>query len=630
MCTKIALVGSPNTAKTSLFNLLTGMNQQVGNFPGVTVEKHWGKFNLPDGRVAELLDLPGAYSLNAYSEEEKIVSEILHNKQHADFPELVVVTVDVTNLERNLVILTQISDLEIPVIGVLTMNDMLIGKSVSPQELTNAFNQIPFLKINGRTGEGKQVLIDFISACNIQPVEKFISFPLKENLNIAEARRDAESRKTSIVNRLKEVPSFVGVTRHSFTTKVDKLLVHPILGYAFFGIVLFLIFQFMFSISAIPMDWIDSVFLNFSQYLQTKMPEGVFTDLITQGIVPGVGGVLIFVPQIAILFFFLGVLEETGYMTRVVFIMDRLVRPFGLNGRSIVPLVSSAACAIPAILSTRVIGNPKERLITILVSPLISCSARIPVFVLLIYLVIPNTYMYGFIGLQGTVLFAMYALGVIGALVVAMVMNKFIRSKEKSFLLLELPEYRWPRWKNILLHLNEKVQAFVFEAGKIILAISIVLWAFAAFPKLNEEQKAQGKTQIEESYLGQAGKTIAPVFAPLGYDWKMTVSLLTSFAAREVFVGTMATLYSAGENYEEDESLLQRMREDVNLQTGKPAYSLASGLSLMVFYVFAMQCMATFAAVKRETKSWKWPLIQMGYMGFMAYTLALLTFNLFS
>ena len=630
MCTKIALVGSPNTAKTSLFNLLTGMNQQVGNFPGVTVEKHWGKFNLPDGRVAELLDLPGAYSLNAYSEEEKIVSEILHNKQHADFPELVVVTVDVTNLERNLVILTQISDLDIPVIGVLTMNDMLIGKSVSPQELTNAFNQIPFLKINGRIGEGKQELIDFISACDIQPVEKFISFPLKENLNIAEARRDAESRKTSIVNRLKEVPSFVGVTRHSFTTKVDKLLVHPILGYAFFGIVLFLIFQFMFSISAIPMDWIDSVFLNFSQYLQTKMPEGIFTDLITQGIVPGVGGVLVFVPQIAILFFFIGVLEETGYMTRVVFIMDRLVRPFGLNGRSVVPLVSSAACAIPAILSTRVIGNPKERLITILVSPLISCSARIPVFVLLIYLVIPNTYMYGFIGLQGTVLFAMYALGVIGALLVAMVMNKFIRSKEKSFLLLELPEYRWPRWKNILLHLKEKVQAFVFDAGKIILAISIVLWAFAAFPKINEEQVAQGKTQIEESYLGQAGKTIAPVFAPLGYDWKMTVSLLTSFAAREVFVGTMATLYSAGENYEEDESLLQRMREDINLQTGKPAYSLASGLSLMVFYVFAMQCMATFAAVKRETKSWKWPLIQMGYMGFMAYTLALLTFNLFS
>ena len=630
MCTKIALVGSPNTAKTSLFNLLTGMNQQVGNFPGVTVEKHWGKFNLPDGRVAELLDLPGAYSLNAYSEEEKIVSEILHNKQHADFPELVVVTVDVTNLERNLVILTQISDLDIPVIGVLTMNDMLIGKSVSPQELTNAFNQIPFLKINGRTGEGKQELIDFISACDIQPVEKFISFPLKENLNIAEARRDAESRKTSIVNRLKEVPSFVGVTRHSFTTKVDKLLVHPIFGYGIFSLVLFLIFQFMFVISAIPMDWIDSIFLNFSQYLQGKLPGGIFTDLLTQGIVPGVGGVLVFVPQIAILFFFIGVLEETGYMTRVVFIMDRLVRPFGLNGRSVVPLVSSAACAIPAILSTRVIGNPKERLITILVSPLISCSARIPVFVLLIYLVIPNTYVYGFIGVQGTVLFALYALGVIGALLVAMVMNKFIRSNEKSFLLLEMPDYRWPRWKNILLHLKEKVQAFVFDAGKIILAISIVLWAFAAFPKINEEQVAQGKTQIEESYLGQAGKTIAPVFAPLGYDWKMTVSLLTSFAAREVFVGTMATLYSAGENYEEDESLLQRMREDINLQTGKPAYSLASGLSLMVFYVFAMQCMATFAAVKRETKSWKWPLIQMGYMGFMAYTLALLTFNLFT
>jgi ferrous iron transport protein B len=510
------------------------------------------------------------------------------------------------------------------------MNDMLAGKPIDTKEMSKAFNGIPFLKINGRTGEGKKALIDFISACQIEPVEEFISFPLKKNLNIAEARRDAEARKSDIVRRLTEVPSFVRESRDTFTTKVDKILVHPIFGYGIFSLVLFLIFQFMFVISAIPMDWIDSIFLNFSQYLQGKLPEGIFTDLLTQGIVPGVGGVLVFVPQIAILFFFIGVLEETGYMTRVVFIMDRLVRPFGLNGRSVVPLVSSAACAIPAILSTRVIGNPKERLITILVSPLISCSARIPVFVLLIYLVIPNTYAFGFIGVQGTVLFALYALGVIGALLVAMVMNKFIRSNEKSFLLLEMPDYRRPRWKNILLNLKEKVLAFVFDAGKIILAISIVLWAFAAFPKLNEEQQAKGKSQIEESYLGQAGKTISPVFAPLGYDWKMTVSLLTSFAAREVFVGTMATLYSAGENFEEDESLLTRMREDINLQTGKPAYSLASGLSLMVFYVFAMQCMATFAAVKRETKSWKWPLIQMGYMGFMAYTLALLTFNIFS
>jgi ferrous iron transport protein B len=376
MCTKIALVGSPNTAKTSLFNLLTGMNQQVGNFPGVTVEKHWGKFNLPDGRVAELLDLPGAYSLNAYSEEEKIVSDILHDRNHEDFPELVVVTVDVTNLERNLVILTQISDLNIPVIGVLTMNDMLAGKPIDTNEMSKAFNGIPFLKINGRTGEGKRALIDFISACQIQPVEAFISFPLKKNLNLAEARRDAEARKSDIVRRLTQVPSFVRESRDTFTTKVDKILVHPIFGYGIFSLVLFLIFQFMFVISAIPMDWIDSIFLNFSQFLQGKLTEGIFTDLLTQGIVPGVGGVLVFVPQIAILFFFIGVLEETGYMTRVVFIMDRLVRPFGLNGRSVVPLVSSAACAIPAILSTRVIGNPKERLITILVSPLISCSAH--------------------------------------------------------------------------------------------------------------------------------------------------------------------------------------------------------------------------------------------------------------
>ncbi|MFM7619438.1 MAG: nucleoside recognition domain-containing protein, partial [Bacteroidota bacterium] len=326
----------------------------------------------------------------------------------------------------------------------------------------------------------------------------------------------------------------------------------------------------------------------------------------------------------------IGLLEETGYMTRVVFIMDRLVRPFGLNGRSVVPLVSSAACAVPAILSTRVIGNPKERLITILISPLISCSARIPVFVLLIYLVIPNTYVFGFIGMQGMVLFVMYALGVIGALAVAMVMNAFIATKEKSFLMLEMPQYRFPRWGNIFLNLKEKLQAFVFDAGKIILALSIVLWALGTFPKITLEQEQQGVSQIEESFLGKAAKTISPAFEPLGYDWKMTVSILTSFAAREVFVGTMATLYSAGENFEEDASLRTRMQEDVNEVTGQPAYQLASGLSLMVFYVFAMQCMATFAAVKRETKSWKWPFIQMAYMGIMAYSLALLTFHIFS
>lgn len=630
MCKKIALVGSPNTAKTSLFNLLTGLNQQVGNYPGVTVEKHWGKFNLQDGREIELLDLPGAYSLNAYSEEEKIVSQILFNTSHEDYPELVIVTVDATNVERNLVILTQLVDLQIPVVAVLTMNDLRANAPLDANELSNAFHGIPFLNLNGRTGQGVNELKDFISRCDVKTVQPFSPETLKPKLTIGEARRDAETRKQIIVQQLREVPSFQNTKSISTSEKVDRVLVHPFWGYLIFSVVLFAIFQFMFLISSYPMDWIDSVFLNFSQWAQSTMPEGILTDLVTQGIIPGIGGVLVFVPQIAILFLLIGLLEETGYMTRVVFIMDRLVRPFGLNGRSVVPLVSSAACAVPAILSTRVIGNPKERLITILISPLVSCSARIPVFVLLIYLVIPNTYVFGFIGMQGMVLFIMYALGVIGALAVAMVMNAFMATKEKSFLMLEMPQYRFPRWGNIFLNLKEKLQAFVFDAGKMILALSIVLWALGSFPKITLEQEQQGVSQIEESFLGKAAKTISPAFEPLGYDWKMTVSILTSFAAREVFVGTMATLYSAGENFEEDDSLLTRMHEDVNEVTGKPAYQLASGLSLMVFYVFAMQCMATFAAVKRETKSWKWPFIQMAYMGGMAYTLAWLTFTIFS
>ncbi|MFM7769504.1 MAG: nucleoside recognition domain-containing protein, partial [Bacteroidota bacterium] len=383
------------------------------------------------------------------------------------------------------------------------------------------FHNIPFLDLNGRTGDGVEKLKEFIGNCNVKAVEPFSAETLKAKLTIGEARRDAEIRKQIIVNSLRNVPSFEKLKVISTSEKVDRILVHPIWGYLIFGIVLFAIFQFMFLISSYPMDWIDSVFLNFSQWTQNTMPEGILTDLISQGIIPGVGGVLVFVPLIAILFLLIGLLEETGYMTRVVFIMDRLVRPFGLNGRSVVPLVSSAACAVPAILSTRVIGNPKERLITILISPLISCSARIPVFVLLIYLVIPNNYIFGFIGLQGMVLFIMYALGVLGALVVAMVMNKFIATKEKSFLLLEMPQYRFPRWGNILLNLKEKLQAFVFDAGKMILALSIVLWALGTFPKISLEQEQQGVSQIEESYLGKAAKTISPAFEPLGYDWKM-------------------------------------------------------------------------------------------------------------
>jgi ferrous iron transport protein B len=431
---------------------------------------------------------------------------------------------------------------------------------------------------------------------------------------------------------------------------LDKLVVHPIWGYALFLFTLMFLFQLIFTIASYPMDLIDNVVGVSANWMKSVLPAGVFTDLLTNGIVPGVGGVLIFIPQITLLFFFLGILEETGYMSRVVFIMDRLMRPFGLNGKSIVPLLSSAACAIPGIMASRSIANWKERLITILVAPLVSCSARIPVYTLLISLVIPPKIVFGFLSLQGMVFFLLYALGIISALMISLVLKWIIRSKETSTLLLEIPEFKSPRWKNIGITVWDKVRIFVFDAGKIIVAISIILWALGSYGpskrmKISNDQLKENKilnhwtqeefdrnveaARFENSYIGIVGKSIEPIIRPLGYDWKIGVSLITSFAAREVFVGSMATIYSVQADNNDTSSLRERMLNAKNSQGGK-IYTLASGLSLLVFYVYAMQCMATFAVVKRETKSWKWPFIQLIFMGILAYGSSYFIFHIFS
>jgi ferrous iron transport protein B len=433
-------------------------------------------------------------------------------------------------------------------------------------------------------------------------------------------------------------------------TRLDTLFVHPIWGYSIFLVVLLALFQLIFTLASFPMDLIDSLFGSFSAYLHGVLPAGMFTELLANGIIPGIGGVIIFVPQIVLLFFFIGILEETGYMSRVVFIMDRIMRPFGLNGKSVVPLLSSAACAIPGVMASRTISNWKERLITILVAPLMSCSARIPVYTLLISLVIPNRMVFGFLNLQGLTFFALYALGIISALLVSVVLRMFIKTKEESVLLLELPDLKSPRWKNVGITVFDKARLFLVGAGKIIVAISIVLWALGTFgpteriqnavqkiekpTSKNAEQLAAYEKQVnavkfENSYIGILGKTIEPVIKPLGYDWKIGISLITSFAAREVFVGSMATIYSVDADGEETRSLLEKMKQEKN-SDGQPVYTLASGLSLMVFYVYAMQCMATFAVVKRETKSWKWPIIQLAYMGVMAYVSSWIIFQIFS
>jgi ferrous iron transport protein B len=653
---KIALIGNPNTGKSSIFNLLTGLNQQVGNFPGVTVDKKSGHLELTDTHKVEVIDLPGTYSVFPRSGDEKVVFKTLTQKDNPDFPEILMVVVDASNLERNLLLFSQLYDLGIPLILILSMTDLAAKRDISidTNELSHQFQNTPVVIMNGRTGDGlselKKAIVEFKVPAN-QSV--FVNANLEALIHDNDGQaQDAENRYVKIKGILNKVEvKGVKSSEDTFTSKLDKILVHPIFGYLIFVSVLLLIFQVIFNLATIPMDFIDSCFGELSSLVQESLTPGVFTNLLAEGIIPGIGGVVVFVPQIALLFLFVSLLEETGYMARVVFIMDRLVRPFGLNGKSVVPLMSSVACAIPGVMSARNINSWNDRIITIMVAPLMSCSARIPVFMLLIALVIPDGDVWGFFNLKGLVLFALYALGVVSALLVAVVMNWLIKSKEKSFLLLELPSYKLPRLKYVFISVWEKVRIFVFDAGKVILAISIVLWALASYGPSERLLKAQNEVlvpspsdtlavaeyeqqmaaiKLENSYIGILGKTIEPLIEPLGYDWKIGISLITSFAAREVFVGSMATIYSVGETTDQDTRLIEKMRTERDRETGELTYTLASGASLMVFYVYAMQCMATLAVVKRETRSWKWPLIQLIYMGVLAYLGAWLTFNLLS
>jgi ferrous iron transport protein B len=650
---KIALLGNPNTGKSSVFNMLTGLRQQIGNFPGVTVDKKFGLFSI-DKEEHTLIDFPGTYSIYPRSKDEQVVYDVLSNPNHADFPDLIIVVADESNLERNLFLYTQIYDLKIPSILVLNMADIARkkGKTINVENLQKKFEGSIIIETTARIGLGKDRLIQAIqSKSNNKEYEAFQSNAhLCEVGDLKGQEIEANERYNLIHQLIEEVELEKVQNKESQSNRLDKILVHPIFGYLIFAGILMLIFQFIFAFATYPMDFIDRIFANFSSWLGNTLPEGLFSDLLSQGIVPGIGGVVVFIPQIALLFFFISILEESGYLARVVFIMDRLMRPLGLSGKSVVPLMSSVACAIPGVMATRTISDWKERMITILVAPLMSCSARIPVYTLLIALVIPNEKVLGFINLQGLVLFGLYSLGLIAALVIAVILKMLINSKEKGFLLLELPSYKAPRWGNVGITVWEKVKVFTLNAGKIILAISIVLWAMATFGPSDKMVQAANATRIEaeslnlgkeekdrlvasakleQSYIGILGKTIEPVIQPLGYDWKIGISLITSFAAREVFVGSLATIYAVQDDGGTNKRLIERLRDEKR-SDGKPVYSLASGVSLMIFYVFAMQCMATLAIVKRETKSWKWPLIQMGFMATLAYVGAWITFQLLS
>ncbi len=649
---KIALLGNPNTGKSSVFNLLTGLRQQVGNFPGVTVDKRSGFISV--GKVQhELIDFPGTYSIYPRSKEESVVYDVLSNPSHSQHPDQIIFVVDASNLQRNLLFFSQVYDLGIPCVLVLNMWDLAQrkGMEISIDALAKLFPSVPIVQSNARIGLGKDRIIEALAGLKNTAVhqQKFIeAYHFCSFEDVAGQKKEAEIRLQKIKEALGQIVQTKTPTTENISRKIDRFLVHPIWGYLIFAFVLMTIFQFIFTFANAPMNWIDQLFSYFSTWSADAMPPGMVNDLISEGIIPGIGGVVVFVPQIAMLFFFISILEESGYLSRVVFIMDRLMRPFGLNGKSVVPLMSSIACAIPGIMATRTISNWKERLITILVAPFMSCSARIPVYTLLISLVIPKSYVLGFINLQGLVLFGLYSLGIVFALLVSFLLKLFIKQKERGFLLLELPDYKNPRWGNVFINVLEKVKIFILDAGKIILAISILLWFLASFgPNMNESMHGLSKTSVYQSmtekeqtkamdacklsnsYIGIIGKGMEPVIAPLGYDWKIGISLITSFAAREVFVGSLATIYAVQDDGEDQALLIDRMRNEVKAD-GTPVFSLASGVSLMVFYVFAMQCMATMAVVKRETNSWKWPIIQLVFMGALAYVSAWITFAVLS
>ena len=696
----IALVGNPNSGKSSLFNCLTGLNQQVGNFPGVTVDKKTGTAEF-GGFKAELIDLPGSYSLYPKRLDEWVSYKVLIGEDKEIKTDVVVAVADASNLKRNLLFCTQIIDLKVPVVVVLTMMDLARQKGIKIDIPTLERELgVPVVAVNPRKNKGivelkraisltvqqayKTPVRDFIDnkALAEAPIEEVkqhfpalsdykaihylinhehfeLNAPMQETIENIEIRNQFNPTKTQaeeILQRYSRIRQIMQqavsepdpLKKSIFTERLDNLLLHRRWGYLILLAVLFLLFQSVFWLAQYPMDWIDLGFSKINQFLSQALPETRWTDLLLNGVIAGLSGIFVFVPQIMILFGLITLLEDSGYMARISFLSDRLMRSVGLNGKSVMPMISGFACAVPAIMSARNIENRKERLLTILITPLMSCSARLPVYTILIGLVIPQKNILGFMSLQGLVMMGLYLLGLVMALIVSYIAKWFIHIKEKSFFILELPTYRAPRWKNVLPTMISKAKIFVVDAGKIIMIISLVLWALSSFGPGNTMQeitakyeqlklqpgadaalldKAYHTEKLESSFAGIIGKSIEPAITPLGYDWKIGIALVTSFAAREVFVGTMATLYSVGDTDDGGLLLKEKMKAAVR-PDGTPVFTLASGLSLLIFYVFAMQCMSTLAVVKRETRSWKWPAIQLVYMTGLAYLLSLLVYQL--
>ena len=639
---KIALLGNPNTGKSSVFNMLTGLRQHVGNFPGITVDKKFSNLKI-NGKSHQLIDFPGTISIYPKSFDEQVVHDVLLDANNPDYPDLVLMVLDASNIRKGLLFCSQVYDLKIPMVLILNMNDVAKKKGISV-DVSLLEEQLPGVKVVhsiARISLGKERIFEAIDKHDLSAQFKVVLSDYQpQTKSETQQEEEALNRQDWIKSLLKKGLIDKQKEANAKPSSLDKVLVHPFWGYVVFLSILLAVFQAVFFLSSFPMDLIDGMGADLSGWIQSNFSEGLLIDLISNGVIPGIIGVVIFIPQIFLLFLLLSLLEESGYLARSVFIMDKLMRPFGLNGKSVVPLVSSVACAIPGVMSARLINDWKERLITIFVAPLMSCSARLPVYALLISLVIPEVYYFGFLSLQAVVLFSMYLLGAIAALLVALVMKVVVKSKSKGYFILELPEYKTPIPKNVILVVAEKLKIFVFDAGKIIFCISVILWALATFgPNENylpenlknyssKEDSLSESSQLEKSYIGGLGKTIEPVIAPLGYDWKIGISILTSFAAREVFVGSLATIYSIDDVEENEKKLFDKLKSEKR-KDGSSVFSLATGLSLMIFYAFSMQCMSTLAVVKRETGSWKWPILQVVVFGFMAYLSSFIIYNLF-
>ncbi|WDF55542.1 ferrous iron transport protein B [Mucilaginibacter sp. KACC 22063] len=697
---RVALVGNPNTGKSTLFNALTGLNQKIGNFPGVTVDKKTGYCDLPDGRRAEIVDLPGTYSLYPKSKDESIVFSVLADQQIDQQPDLVVVILDASNLKRNLLLYTQVADLKIPIIVALNMMDLATRNGITID--IDAFAKklgVHVVPISARKLEGIDKLKAAISYANklalqedtidVHAIAPQLIAQIGEEmavenpyyaLQLAHQHEHLTFLSPGESNRIEELEQVHGfhsqkaqatetIARYNFindllydtvqkketaqeetwSNRIDKVLTHRVFGFViFFGILLFM-FQSIFAWSAYPMDLISTGFVWLQETLHKILPAGPLTNLLADGVVAGLSGVLVFIPQIAILFAFISILEDTGYMARVTFMMDKLMRKVGLSGKSVVPLIGGFACAVPSIMSTRTIESWKDRIITIMVTPLVTCSARLPIYTLLIALVVPNRNIWWIFNLQGLALTGMYLLSLVSAIVVAFVMKLIIKGREKGYFIMELPVYRMPRWNNVFMDMYTRAKTFVLEAGKVIIAVSVILWVLASygpgkrFERIDQKysQPQYVKTmkpdslnrviateKLENSYAGILGHVIEPAIRPLGFDWKIGIALITSFAAREVFVGTMATIYSVSGDADNIESVKVKMGNAKNQETGQPVFTLAVAASLMMFYAFAMQCASTMAIVYRETKSWRWPVAQFLYMGVLAYVVSFITYQL--